>query len=219
MSAFYKLFNNSICTADSTSKLLGLDQQTRVAAFFRNWTQNILCKEIKMRSILFSAALVITAVTSSGCATLNVGSCGGCGVDSACDNQSCSTGRVGGLLGRLRGEAACSDCQTGSCPTGTCNSQGGGNVGGGMVGGGIAGGRLAGKMSGLMGGGFGNRMGGGACNSCGMAAGACACGNHAPYTPGFAGPHGPSTGTYGYPYYTTRAPRDFLMANPPSIGR
>jgi hypothetical protein len=24
--------------------------------------------------------------------------------------------------------------------------------------------------------------------------------------------------TYAYPYYTTRAPRDFLMDNPPSIG-
>ena len=25
--------------------------------------------------------------------------------------------------------------------------------------------------------------------------------------------------TVGYPYYTTRAPRDFLDSNPPSIGR
>lgn len=33
-----------------------------------------------------------------------------------------------------------------------------------------------------------------------------------------AGPGGPPSGTYGYPYYTTRAPRDFLMDNPPSIG-
>jgi hypothetical protein len=24
--------------------------------------------------------------------------------------------------------------------------------------------------------------------------------------------------TYAYPYYTARAPRDFLMDNPPSIG-
>ena len=30
---------------------------------------------------------------------------------------------------------------------------------------------------------------------------------------------GPLTGTYAYPYYTTLGPRDFLMANPPSIGR
>jgi hypothetical protein len=32
------------------------------------------------------------------------------------------------------------------------------------------------------------------------------------------GPAGPATAAYGYPYYTTRGPRDFLMANPPSIG-
>lgn len=32
---------------------------------------------------------------------------------------------------------------------------------------------------------------------------------------GQGGPQGPSV---AYPYYTTRAPRDFLMANPPSIG-
>jgi hypothetical protein len=34
-----------------------------------------------------------------------------------------------------------------------------------------------------------------------------------------AGPAGPPTASYAYPYYTTRAPRDFLQDNPPSIGR
>ena len=29
---------------------------------------------------------------------------------------------------------------------------------------------------------------------------------------------GPPTGTITYPYYTVRAPRDFLAPNPPSIG-
>lgn len=29
---------------------------------------------------------------------------------------------------------------------------------------------------------------------------------------------GPPTGQVAYPYYTTRGPRDFLRANPPSIG-
>lgn len=33
-----------------------------------------------------------------------------------------------------------------------------------------------------------------------------------------AGPPGPETSTYAYPYYTLRAPRDFLMDDPPSIG-
>lgn len=32
------------------------------------------------------------------------------------------------------------------------------------------------------------------------------------------GPAGPPSGTYGYPYYTLRGPRDFLASNPPSIG-
>ena len=40
-----------------------------------------------------------------------------------------------------------------------------------------------------------------------------------PYTQPFAGPYGPTTPTVGYPYYTTRAPRDFLVNNPPTIGR
>ena len=29
---------------------------------------------------------------------------------------------------------------------------------------------------------------------------------------------GPCTATYAYPYYTTRAPRDFLQDNPQTIG-
>jgi hypothetical protein len=33
-----------------------------------------------------------------------------------------------------------------------------------------------------------------------------------------AGPQGPPTPTVAYPYYTTRAPRDFLLDNPPGIG-
>ena len=31
-------------------------------------------------------------------------------------------------------------------------------------------------------------------------------------------PAGPATGTYAYPYYTTRAPRDFLLDAPATIG-
>ena len=33
------------------------------------------------------------------------------------------------------------------------------------------------------------------------------------------GPAGPPTAGVAYPYYTTRGPRDFLLDNPPSIGR
>jgi hypothetical protein len=31
-------------------------------------------------------------------------------------------------------------------------------------------------------------------------------------------PQGPPTGTYGYPYYTTRGPRDYLASDPPGLG-
>jgi hypothetical protein len=36
--------------------------------------------------------------------------------------------------------------------------------------------------------------------------------------PGNIGPAGPSSAAVGYPYYTTRGPRDFLMDKPPTIG-
>src|SRR5687767_9170163 len=39
------------------------------------------------------------------------------------------------------------------------------------------------------------------------------------FTREYYGPQGPSTGAVAYPYYTTRGPRDFLVDNPPSIGR
>ncbi len=35
----------------------------------------------------------------------------------------------------------------------------------------------------------------------------------------YMGPPGPPTAQVAYPYYTTRGPRDFLLDNPPSIGR
>lgn len=35
---------------------------------------------------------------------------------------------------------------------------------------------------------------------------------------GAAGDYGPPTAAIAYPYYTTRGPRDFFEANPPSIG-
>jgi hypothetical protein len=60
--------------------------------------------------------------------------------------------------------------------------------------------------------------------------------NHGPFHPGtrgtpgfphgghhrdreYVGPPGPPTAQVAYPYYTIRGPRDFLLDNPPSIGR
>jgi hypothetical protein len=42
---------------------------------------------------------------------------------------------------------------------------------------------------------------------------------HHHYHREYIGPQGPSTAQVGYPYYTVRGPRDFLINNPPSIGR
>ena len=53
--------------------------------------------------------------------------------------------------------------------------------------------------------------GGAACNNCYVP-------RLPPHTAHSTQPPGPATPTSAYPYYTTRAPRDFLMANPPSIG-
>lgn len=62
----------------------------------------------------------------------------------------------------------------------------------------------------------------GRCGVFGVFNGRCGlCGGdfETPHTQPFAGPAGPMSGTYAYPYYTTRGPRDFFMSNPPSLGR
>jgi hypothetical protein len=48
----------------------------------------------------------------------------------------------------------------------------------------------------------------------------CAKGQGIPHLPlrRQTGPSGPQTATYGYPYYTIRGPRDFLLDNPPTTG-
>lgn len=58
------------------------------------------------------------------------------------------------------------------------------------------------------------RYGGWQCDTCGGAPQqAQAQGSRPTYA------QGPPTATYAYPYYTTRGPRDFLVDNPPTIGR
>jgi hypothetical protein len=67
------------------------------------------------------------------------------------------------------------------------------------------------------------------CSSCGSARRGMATGLHAnraadrvpaipPHFHQQPPPAGPAMGNVGYPYYTTRAPRDFLSSNPGSIG-
>ena len=194
-----------------------------------------------MRSMLFSTALIFAAMATTGCVSLSVDKgCDTGGAVGCSDCSDCGSGvRLGGLLGRLRGEGACSTCGDGASGNGSSGSAvampGGigsqlGMGGGAMMGAGarMGGGAMMGRGA-RMGGGGGRLAGGmlaggfGKCTSCGLLGGRCGCNeNAAPYTPHpyqGAGQGGPQMGTYAYPYYTTRAPRDFLMANPPSIGR
>ncbi|MEM9588676.1 MAG: hypothetical protein AAGA03_15450 [Planctomycetota bacterium] len=123
------------------------------------------------------------------------------------------TTMTGCLHHQTRGGCSTGDCSSGSC--GECSS-------GGLLG------KLSGKSCGSC----------GTCNGCrtGCVAGslgwqqggldysshlqpgllghrAAASMESVPFQPG------PPTGQVAYPYYTHRGPRDFLMDNPPSIGR
>ena len=139
-------------------------------------------------------------------------------------------GSTGCLHHNLRGggcaTGGCSDAGCSSCNSSGCNgSCGNGNCGGGSCGSGVLG-RL-----------------GGLCGMCGGAGGCQACstgplGWHQgglDYSehlqPGLLGHNaaanlnsrpftaGPPTGQVGYPYYTIHGPRDFLVDNPPTLGR
>jgi hypothetical protein len=132
----------------------------------------------------------------------------------------------GGCAGGGCGNGACSSgqCSSGSCNSGKCGSS--------------CGCGLLGKMKcKLTGGACGNACGCGACGGrVGCQAGplgwqqggldysshlqpgllghdAAAALNSRPFTPG------PPSAQVGYPYYTVRGPRDFLVDNPPTIGR
>ena len=136
-------------------------------------------------------------------------------------------GRMGGMLASTepRWNDSCGGCGTRGCR-------------GGCLGGGqlkdqmksrVIGGFLTGKGEIY---GMGMRRCGAGCRRCG-GRGLCLLGGlrkgdpaaqhpyggQIPHTDGFNGPHGPMSPTYAYPYYTTRGPRDFLMNNPPTIGR
>ncbi|MEM9644480.1 MAG: hypothetical protein AAF989_05765 [Planctomycetota bacterium] len=129
------------------------------------------------------------------------------------------TATTGCLHHNTRGNCSSGSCQTGSCGNGDCgnnNCNGHGGVLGGLR--------------------------GNACSSCG---GGCRTGcqagplgwqqggmNYSSHlNPGLLGHNtasaiqsqpfqaGPPSAQVAYPYYTHRGPRDFLLNNPPSIGR
>ena len=57
---------------------------------------------------------------------------------------------------------------------------------------------------------------------CGQGCGAAGSADYVPYIPKHYAqqvqPAGPPTGTYAYPYYTVRGPRDFFLNQPSTIG-
>ncbi len=150
-----------------------------------------------MNRLLWIASVAFLITGSTGCAH----QLGGCRPGGACSSGSCSTG-------------SCQSCQ--SCSSGKCKS-------GGLLGKLANSGHHAGRP-GCPATPLGWQQGGLNYSSHLAPGGGLlqygAPGHHAaqqmqaqPMNPG------PPTGTVAYPYYTHRGPRDFLLDNPPSIGR
>lgn len=146
--------------------------------------------EMQVKSL--AALLTAFFLCTTGCHLR--GGCGAGGCDSgACGpGGGCSSGTCGGLMGLFpgaRGGALLgSSCASGNCATPEMLSNDGYGTRGG----------LAGPLAGH----FGQHHRGPQ--------------SHMGQYPGPA--DGPASPTVTYPYYTTRAPRDFLRDDPPSIG-
>jgi hypothetical protein len=198
--------------------------QTRRACAQPLWRADPFSKDAAMRLYLLIAATVLMAGT--GCRSINLANRGGC------PNCGCSCGACGG--GQAAGGAG-----------GGAYGGGGAYVNGGGYGGGGYG--ASGGPGLYADGGYGDGSGGygAAGGPAGNAKhpyagypgagprGHVPGGGYGPHggaygTPGFprhhfdreyVGPQGPPTAQVAYPYYTIRGPRDFLIDNPPSIGR
>jgi len=143
--------------------------------------------------ILAIAALIV--ISGVGCRGINLCNGGGCGGHSQCG------GDCGGDCGA--GASGQGDCGQGDCGQGIC---GRGDCGNGIC--------RQGHLRGHLGHGGGHRGHGGGLLA---HAGDHFAGHH--LSREYTGPAGPPTAQVAYPYYTTRGPRDFLLDNPPSIGR
>ena len=150
-----------------------------------------------MKTATIATAIAVLAVMMSGCACGPGGGCGPCG---------------GAAIG------GCGPMNSGGNCSGTCGV--GGGCGGQIAGcaGVGAGGKLAGLIPGLGSGMAHNGLLSGVKGSLAEQARKNHYGPQAHYgaQPGPA--NGPPAPTVSYPYYTTRGPRDFLAARPPSIG-
>lgn len=132
------------------------------------------------------------ACKSCGPSTCSTGSCqsGSCGDSCGGSCEPASEGRVG-ILSRLKGRSACGNCGSGGCG---CASRIGCQPGPlGWQQGGLN--YSSHLQPGFLGHQAGQQL------------------NQTPFQPG------PPTAAVGYPYYTIRGPRDFLVDNPPTIGR
>ena len=175
----------------------------------RTWKDSAMTRWLLIGSLVgllvsfTGCASTCSSTMSSGCAT------GGCSSPAA----SCASGGCGSMAGGCG-----AGCQSGGC--GPCGLGGCG-----------VGGMAMGRLAGILGC---NACGGGGCNGCmagplGWQSGGLDYSHHLqtglmghnaaqslnsrPFTPG------PPTGQVAYPYYTVRGPRDFLLDQPPTIGR
>jgi hypothetical protein len=168
-----------------------------------------------MKRASFALLIATTLLATAGCGIGDRlfychkpfgGDCNSCGCESGCCNGS---GMTDG--GSYPGSGCA--CGRGGCGNGACGAGGCGN---GACGGGGCGPGGCGNGYGMNGGGPNDPNGGGSNDPNGYAHG------QGPVPRGVGGQYlgaaGPPTGGVAYPYYTNRGPRDFLAANPPSIG-
>jgi len=158
-------------------------------------------KELTMNRLILIASAAFLLASTTGCLHHNTrGGCksGNCG--NMCSTGNCGKGS-GGLLGKL-GSGGCSTCGIGAGRNGCVPSPLGWQQGGH-------------NYSGNLGPGHGQPGQGQPGHGGYLAPGHRAAQQiqSQPFNPG------PPTGTVAYPYYTHRGPRDFLLDNPPTIGR
>lgn len=195
-----------------------------------------------MKYALYSFLAAALVSMSSGCATTCCGPAGGGGaIDTmfggCTTSASCGGGctSVGGGCASTSGGPAYATVSDGGCGgarlgggiaapvissarnlAGGCGAAGGCG-GAGLLGGGGCGGGCGGAAAGLVGAPAQALVGGldhvkrTVANMPQTLQNGCANGTQGEFM-------GPTSGMVQYPYYTTRGPRDFFMANPPSIG-
>ena len=181
-----------------------------------------------MNRLLLVVTLSGLLAASTGCQMGGCGaggcSSGGCGSSySECgDCSECSSGGSVGVFGKLKAMRGCggygsdcNECSDGSCGSGIlgrlCGMCGCGKACGpcGDCGGSCNGGCVAGPLGWQQGGlDYSEHLRPGL-----LGHHAPAALNNRPFTPG------PPTAQVGYPYYSHHGPRDFLLDNPPTIGR